>query len=180
MIIKAKTLQDLFRRYRRPGDLVFAFLFLGFSLFLVYSLPDQTKWAGSGSIFAKPAFYVYGSVYLMAGFSLLHLVSSFLSEPLEGRWKEVLVWIKSVEYVCWFLLYVLIVPYLGYLISTIAFTVTLSLRLGYRSKRSIATTVLFAVVVVVLFKSLLQVKVPGGMIYEYLPTALRSFMLTYF
>jgi len=33
---------------------------------------------------------------------------------------------------------------------------------------------------VVIFKSLLQVKVPGGAIYEFLPNVMRSFFLTYF
>ena len=31
---RARTLQDLFKRYRRPGDLVFAILFLVFSIWL--------------------------------------------------------------------------------------------------------------------------------------------------
>ena len=35
-------------------------------------------------------------------------------------------------------------------------------------------------VIVLLFKSFLQVKLPGGRIYEVLPDGLRSFMLTYF
>ena len=30
---------------------------------------------------------------------------------------------------------------------------------------------------VVLFKSLLQVKIPGGAVYEFLPGALRNFMI---
>ena len=36
-MIKAKTLQDLFKRYRRPGDLVFALAFMAFSLFLLFT-----------------------------------------------------------------------------------------------------------------------------------------------
>ena len=37
-----------------------------------------------------------------------------------------------------------------------------------------------AFAIVVIFKAFLQVKIPGGGIYEALPSALRSFMLTYF
>jgi len=76
--------------------------------------------------------------------------------------------------------YVFIVPILGYLLSTILFTSTLSFRLGFRSAKHLLLAVVFGITVVVLFKTFLQVKVPGGQIYEYLPTTLRSFMLTYF
>ena len=44
----------------------------------------------------------------------------------------------------------------------------------------IIVALLAIIAVVVIFKTLLQVKVPGGAIYELLPTALRSFFLTYF
>ena len=42
------------------------------------------------------------------------------------------------------------------------------------------TSAVGGTLVVVIFKSFLQVKVPGGKLYEYLPGAMRSFMLTYF
>jgi hypothetical protein len=35
-------------------------------------------------------------------------------------------------------------------------------------------------VIVLLFKTLLKVNLPGGLIYEALPDGLRQFMLTYF
>ena len=38
----------------------------------------------------------------------------------------------------------------------------------------------FAVLVVLIFKSFLQVKIPGAAIYEYLPGALRSFFILNF
>ena len=75
--------------------------------------------------------------------------------------------------------YVLLVPQLGYLPSTILFMILLSFRAGYRSKNMLFTAACVAVFVVVLFKSFLQVKVPGGQAYEMLPDAIRSFMLTY-
>ena len=37
-----------------------------------------------------------------------------------------------------------------------------------------------AAIIVVIFKSFLQVMIPGGAIYEALPGGLRQFMLTYF
>ena len=179
-MIKARTLQDLFRRYRRPGDLVFGLFFLAFAVFIVYSLPTEAKLSGRGSLFAKPAFYVHFAAYAMLAFAALHVLSSLASQALDGRWREVWLWLRSIEYAVWFLAYVVIAPYLGYLLATVVFTVSLALRLGYRSRQAVGWTVLFSVCVVVVFKSFLQVKVPGGQLYEYLPGALRTFMLTYF
>jgi len=179
-MIKAKTLQDLFKRYRRPGDLVFSVVFLVFSLILASNLSAQTSWASGTKFLAQPAFWPYAAVILMVVFSSLHLISSLVSPVIKGRWAEVGFWLKSIEYVTWFMAYVACVPIIGYLPSTIIFTVLLSLRLGYRSKKTLLSAAIFGVCVVVLFKTLLHVKVPGGQIYEYLPTAFRSFMLTYF
>jgi hypothetical protein len=72
------------------------------------------------------------------------------------------------------------VPQLGYLLSTIVFGLLLAARAGYRSVRMYLSIVALSITIVVVFKGFLQVKIPGGAIYEYLPTALRSFMLTYF
>jgi hypothetical protein len=179
-MIKARTLQDLFKRYRRPGDLVFCVLFLVFSLIMMLSLRSQTVWIEGDKLFAQPAFWAYLSVSVMVGFAILHLISSLLSPAIEGRWAEVAFWLRSAEYAGWFMAYVFIVPLLGYLPATLLFVLVLALRLGYRSKKALLSAVAFAVVVVVVFKALLHVKVPGGAIYEYLPTALRSLMLTYF
>jgi len=165
---RVKTLQELFKRYRRPGDIVFAWAFLILSLFLVSQLDSQAPW--------KPTV----AVYAMSLFAAFHLLSSFLSERLEGRWIEIWNWVKSVEYAGWFMAYVSLVPKLGYLPMTMVFAVLLGLRAGYRSLKVLGFLLLLAVIIVVVFKGFLQVKIPGAAIYEYLPTAMRSFFLTYF
>lgn len=179
-MIKARTLQDLFKRYRRPGDLIYSGICLAFSLFLLVNLSSQTTWAANTKLLAQPAFWPYAAVIAMVVFSTLHLISALMSEKLEGRWTEILFWLRSVEYAGWFMIYVIIVPQLGYLPTTILFAVALAYRLGYRSFKYLSSAAAFGAVVVIVFKSLLQVKVPGGAVYEYLPTALRSFFLTYF
>ena len=179
-MIRARTLQDLFKRYRRPGDLVYSGICLAFSLFLAVNLSSQTTWASGTKLFAQPAFWPYAAVYAMVLFSALHLISSLLSEKLEGRWQEIGFWLRSLEYAGWFMIYVIAVPQLGYLPSTVIFAVVLAYRLGYRGAKMLGAAALFGVVVVVVFKAFLQVKVPGGAVYEYLPTSLRAFFLTYF
>jgi hypothetical protein len=179
-VIRATTLQDLFKRYRRPGDLVFAWVFFAFSLFLLLNLDAQTATVKGTKWAAQPSFWPTVAVYMMVGFGALHLISSFVSPKLEGRWQEVGFWLRSIEFAAWFMAYVILVPRLGYLPSTLLFTAIMTIRLGYPPRRFLGAAAVLAVSVVVIFKSLLQVKVPGGQAYEYLPDALRSFMLTYF
>lgn len=179
-MIKAQTLQDLFKRYRRPGDLIYSFACLVFSLFLAINLSSETTWASNTKLFAQPAFWPYFAVISMVLFSALHLVSSLVSPKLDGRWEEIGFWLRSAEFAGWFMIYVIVVPQLGYLPATIVFAVALSYRLGYRGAKFLGSAALFGAVVVIVFKTILQVKVPGGAVYEYLPTALRSFMLTHF
>lgn len=174
-----RTLQDLFKRYRRPGDLVFAVAFLVFAAFLASQIGSQTKWANGTKLFAQPAFWPSLSLYLMLGFALLHLAGSLSSPRILGRWAEIGFWARSLEYAVWFIAYVFMVPYAGYLISTIAFSTLLTFRAGYRSMKMLGAAVLVSVIIVLIFKSFLQVKIPGGMVYEMLPAGLRGFMLTY-
>lgn len=176
---RIKTLQDLFKRYRRPGDFVMAAGSFAFALFLLVNLPSQTDWVKRTKLFAQPAFWPAVSIGIMVIFSGLHMIGALVSERIPGRREEMLYWLRSIEFAIWFMVYVSIVPILGYLISTILFCATLAARLGYRSPKWMGIATLFAIAVVVLFKSFLQVKIPSGAIYEFLPSgAFRTFVMT--
>lgn len=175
----AKTLQDMFRRYRRPGDIVFAVIFLSFALFLLSQLGTETKVVKRTKWFAQPALWPTVAIWGMVIFSALHLLGSALSPRIPGRWKEVGFWLLSLEYVAYFLIYVVAVPWLGYLPSTILFVVFLAIRTGFRSAGILGLSAIFAVVVAVLFRALLQVNIPAGKMYEQLPDSIRVFALTY-
>lgn len=176
---RLKTLQELFKRYRRPGDAVFACLFLAFSLFLLSQIRTEAPWLPGTKPFAQPSFWSLISLALMSLFAALHLSSSLLSPRIPGRWEEVWQWVRSFEYVIWFMIYVFAVPRVGYLPATIVFAALLGIQTGYRTVRSIGSLVILAAVIVVVFKAFLQVKIPGGALYHYLPDGLRAFMLTY-
>lgn len=180
MLVQIKTLKQLFQRYRRPGNLFFATIFLTISLVLALQLGSQTEWKASTKWSSQPALWPTISVIGMLVFAGLNWVSAIVSPKIEGRWQEVAFWLRSMEFILWFLAYVILVPRLGYLPSTILFAVILSYRMGYRTVKMLGFAALTAITVVVIFKSFLQVKVPGGQAYEYLPDAIRSFMLTYF
>jgi hypothetical protein len=177
---RVKTLQALFKRYRRPGDIVFAWAFLALSLILLSQIANQTDYRAGGKLFTQPRFWPAVSLTGMALFSALHLLGSLLSERIEGRWREVGTWVASVEFALWFVLYAAIVPYAGYLPATLVFAVLLVLRMGYRSRKALLWAGISALVIVLLFKTFLKVKLPGGQIYEALPDGVRQFMLTYF
>ena len=150
---RVKTLQTLFKRYRRPGDLVFAFVVLVFSLFLLSQLFDQTGYKSSGKLVAQPRFWPAVSLIGMTLFAALHLLGSAMSERIEGRWKEVLLWISSLEYAAWFIGYAALVPIAGYLPTTVIFAVLLTFRVGFRSRTVLLSAAGSAIVIVVLFKS---------------------------
>ena len=61
--------------------------------------------------------------------------------------------------------------------ATVLFCLVLTYRLGYRGAKFHVAAALTAVATVVVFKSFLGVKIPGGAVYEYLPAALRNFMV---
>lgn len=175
----AKTLQDMFRRYRRPGDIVFAVLFLAFALFLLSQLGAETKAVKRTKWFAQPSLWPTIAIWGMVIFSALHLLGSVLSPRIPGRWREIAFWLMSLEYVVYFLIYVVTVPWLGYLPSTMLFAAFLALRTGFRSPALIVTAIVFGAVVAIVFRAFLQVNIPAGRVYEYLPDTLRVFALTY-
>ena len=177
---RARTLQTLFKRYRRPGDIVFAWIALIISCFLLSQLADQTAWRNGGKLFAQPRFWPAVSLTGMTVFAALHLLSSAVSERIKGRWAEVWLWVTSLEYAGWFIAYAAAVPYAGYLPATILFAVALVLRVGYRKAPALLAAGISAIVIVVLFKAFLKVKLPSGLIYESLPDGLRQIMMTYF
>ncbi|SLN10700.1 tripartite tricarboxylate transporter TctB family protein [Pseudooctadecabacter jejudonensis] len=94
---------------------------------------------------------------------------------------ELTKYVAALEYVAYFIGYTLIVPILGYLVSTLILGTYLTWRLGYRSPRWIMTGFLSSVAVVLAFRTFLQIKTPLNIwLYDQLPDATRAFMLTYF
>ena len=175
-----KTLKSLFKRYRRPGDIVFAWFCVVISVFLLSQIFDQTTYKGGAKLFAQPRFWPAVSLVLMTAFAAFHLLGSALSERIEGRWREVWLWISSLEYAGWFMVYAFAVPTTGYLLTTIVFAILLAIRAGYRTPKMLIAAGGSALLTVLLFKTFLKVNLPSGLIYEQLPDGLRQFMLTHF
>ena len=177
---RLKTFVELFQRQRRPCDFVVATAFMAFAVVSLMLLPQETRWVEKTPLFAQPAFWPAIGIFMMVGFGAVHLIGSIASERSPGRGKEVLYWAQSLEFVAWFLAYVLAVPVIGYLPASILFSVLLVWRLGYRSPQSFAIAAIFGFAVVAVFKAGLNVKVPSGALYAYLPDSIRTFMMVNF
>ena len=94
---------------------------------------------------------------------------------------EVTKYIAALEFVAYFIGYTLIVPLLGYLVSTLILGTFLTWRLGYRSPRWMLIGFASSLAVVIAFRTFLQIKTPLNIwLYDQLPDATRAFMLTYF
>ena len=94
---------------------------------------------------------------------------------------ELTKYVAALEYVVYFIGYTLIVPILGYLVSTLILGTFLTWRLGYRTRRWLMIGFGASFAIVVAFRTFLQIKTPVSIwLYDQLPVAMRAFMLTYF
>lgn len=163
----------------RRGQLIFALVFLTLSVLLLALIGEQTAWVKKTKLFAQPRFWPavsLGGMVLLGGLHLYQLPWRRVSR--YDLW-EARQWGRSLEYGLWFMAYVLLVPIIGYLPVTLVFVPLLARRMGYRSRFMMLVCLGFALAVVVLFKGLLSVKIPGALLYEYLPGSLRSFFILY-
>jgi hypothetical protein len=62
----------------------------------------------------------------------------------------------------------------------VIFLPALAYRAGYRNQKMIIYAAGIGFCIVVIFKSFLEVKIPGGVIYEFLPNVLRNFFILNF
>ena len=120
--------------------------------------------------------------------ALWNLQSSFKEHKWRKRFLlptsayfELKKYAAALEFVTYFIGYTLLVPLFGYLLSTLLMGTLLPWRLGYRGRIWLVRSFLTSFAIVIAFRTLLQIKTPGSIwLYDQLPTALRSFMLTYF
>ena len=169
---------------RQPTDIVFAILALALAILLLLQLPEQTKYIKGVDIPSQPGFWPALS---LGGMTLFGLFNVFFSWRAARRSttaiqiaREVLFWLHAFEYAVWFMAYVFLAPITGYLPTTLIFCLLLTLRTGYRNKRMLGFALLAGAGVVLVFKTFLQVKIPGGALYEFFPDAFRNILILYF
>ncbi len=164
-------------RKKARGQFLFALAFVVLGVALAVQLPFQTTWLEDTSVFVQPRFMPTVAIIGMVLFGCLHLWFLPRRRIVRSDWGEVRVWVSGLEFVAWYMVYVFIVPVAGYLATTVVFCWLLVLRMGYNSRRIHWFSVLFAAAVVIVFKTLLKVKIPGAAVYELLPPLLRNFLI---
>ena len=120
--------------------------------------------------------------------ALMNLWASFKEHKWRKRFLlptsayfEMTKYAAALEFVFYFVSYTLLVPYLGYLLSTVLLGLFLPWRLGYRSRTWMIRSLCSSLAIVIIFRSFLQIKTPVSIwLYDQLPSAFRGFMLTYF
>lgn len=164
-------------RTRTAGQLPFVAGFLAVSLLLLALIGVQTRWIEGTDTVAQPRFWPAVGLGAMAGFSALHLWRMKRRRLAREDRAELRRWAAPLEYALWFMAYVWAVPAIGFLPASLVFAPALTWRAGYRDRAMLAAAAAFAVATVIVFKSLLGVRIPGGALYELLPGALRSFAI---
>ena len=164
----------------RRGQVIFAVLFAVCAALLLSRIGTQTQWVADTRLSAQPRFWPAVGLVGMALLGGLHFYLMPWHRATRDDWREARRWLRVLEFAAWFMAYVLLVPILGYLPMSLIFVPLLALRMGYRGPRMMAISAGFALAVVVLFKVILAVRIPGGAVYEYLPDALRSVFILNF
>ena len=170
---------DIQARTRTAGQVVFVIAALAGSVILLAQIGRQTTWIEDTAISAQPRFWPAAALILMTGALAAHYWRMVRRRPAKADWDEVRRWAEPLEYVVWFMVFVFAVPILGFLPMSLVFACALTWRLGYRTARMQLVALVFALAVVIVFKAILGVKIPGAVVYEYLPATLRSFFLQY-
>ena len=173
------------REEYQAGDLVFAILMLFIVMVLLVSIPFETKWFDGVPLVKQPRLWPTFCLVGMALFGFLYSIQiwknyKFQLGQLQGELNELSSWLRPLEFVFYFVLYVWFVPLMGYLLSTLLFFSLLTIRTGYRTLFMFWVSLATGFGIVVLFKSLLKVRITSGAIYDYLPDGWATFFMIYF
>jgi|TARA_B100001964_G_scaffold233031_1_gene289704 hypothetical protein len=185
MAQKQDNASGIFAVEEQPGEAIFALAVCVAAAVLVLQIDDQTKWLEGSSLLVQPRFWPSLCLAGFSIFALCHLLSSVARQARSGKygffpWAELSNWAQPLEYALYFMGYVFLVPQLGYLPTTLLVLPALTLRSGYRKGRVLLAAAAVGLCTVLVFKSFLQVRIPGGYFYELLPDGLRNFLILYF
>lgn len=165
------------RPIRQRGELPFALGMLAFALGMLAQIGTQAPWIAKGvKAYAQPALWPAIGLTGMALFSALHVGACLRACKPDTEWREMLVWLRAFEFVLWYLAYAFLTPWLGYLLASVLTMVALVWRVGLRDRASLIWAGVFATGMVLLFKTGLSVKIPGGALYALFPDPVRIFL----
>ena len=186
---------DLFEFRRGRGDFVFSAAVFLIVMFLFFQFFSESGWNERdlpqrrvGKILKQPWIGPLICMALLLPSAAINLYASWRQKLKDKRLRvpdrtayEIEQWARSFEFIAYFICYTAIIPILGYLLSTLMFAVFLTWRLGYRSRRWMIISSCTAFTVVIVFRTILQIKTPVNIwLYNQLPPNLENFMKIYF
>jgi len=192
---KKFKVENLFEFKRVTGDLTLSIIFLVLVSFLLISFNTESGWDGRelsqkrvGKILKQQWVGPLICMVVLVPATIYNLYQSIIQLNINKRLKmpsrtkyELFQWLKSLEFIVYFLIYTNIITIFGYLISTVIFAIFLTTRLGYRSLKWILRSAIAAFIIVIIFRSILQIKTPVNIwLYKYLPDNFEVFMKIYF
>jgi len=166
----------------RPGEFAFTLFMTVVAVLLLSLITEETRFYKRLKLPTQPGFWpaigLGGMVLCGVVLSISGWMKNRRSGSSQSEMNEIAFISRAGEFMLWFMVYVWITPWTGYLFSTLIFMTCLSWRAGYRSGKMQLVAAGLAIGIVVLFKSFLSVKIPSGAVYDLLPPALQSFMAT--
>lgn len=162
------------------GAFTFALCFFALAVLLLFNIEEQTRWVPGKALTSQPRFWPTVTLGIMAFFGALHFLSTLVGRPKFDGGKEWIEWVKAIEFALWFGSYSALVPIIGYLFATLLACVLLGWRLGYRSRKQIATAFLCGLTIVVFFRVILGIHIPAGALYHKFPAPVSTFMMDWF
>ncbi len=187
--------ENLFEFKRITGDLTLSIIFLLFVVFLLIYFNSESGWSARdlnqkrvGKILKQQWVGPLMCMVILLPATILNTLEAFKAYKKSKRlllpnkiMYEMTQWIRSLEFILYFLVYTFSITVLGYLISTLIFAVFLTYRLGYRTKKWIFISLFSSFIVVLIFRTILQIKTPVNIwLYKFLPENLEVFMKIYF
>lgn len=171
--------------HRRRGvgegtTFLFAAILFATALSLLAQVDSETRWFAGVDWPLQPRFWPTVALLGMASSTgwLLWRTRTQRSGWLNTV-TELLTWVRPMEYAAWFAAYAMIVPWLGYPLATLLFLALLGARVGIRSVAGQLALAATGIATVLIFRTLLAVKMPPGAIYELLPAGVRNFVTLY-
>ena len=192
---KKFKVENLFEFKRVTGDLTLSIIFLMLVSFLLISFNTESGWDGRelsqkrvGKILKQQWVGPLICMVILVPATIYNLYQSTIQLNINKRLRmpsrikhELFQWLKSLEFIFYFLIYTNIITIFGYLISTVIFAIFLTTRLGYRSLEWILRSAIAAFIIVIIFRSILQIKTPVNIwLYKFLPQNFEVFMKIYF
>ena len=192
---KKFKVENLFEFKRVTGDLTLSIICLVLVSFLLISFNTESGWDGRelsqkrvGKILKQQWVGPLICMVILVPATIYNLYQSTIQLNINKRLRmpsrikhELFQWLKSLEFIFYFLIYTNIITIFGYLISTVIFAIFLTTRLGYRSLEWILRSAIAAFIIVIIFRSILQIKTPVNIwLYKFLPQNFEVFMKIYF